>query len=47
MVSVDLVRLDVRRLRDTLNNKAGEVHELKDLCGQLMHETNQRKNVMR
>jgi len=44
MVSLDLVRLDVRRLRDTLNNKAGEVYELQDLCDQLMHEMKQRKN---
>jgi len=46
MVAFDLVRLEVRRLRDILNSKATEVYELEDAKEELREKMNERKNVL-
>ncbi len=44
MVSLDLVRLEVRRLRDILNKKTSEVYELEDLADELNISMKEKKN---
>lgn len=44
MVSLDLVRLEVRRLRDILNTKTTDVYELEDIGDALVAEMKERKN---
>ena len=44
MVSLDLVRLEVRRLRDILNKKTGEVYELEDLGNELSTRMKEKKH---
>jgi chromosome segregation ATPase len=46
MVALDLVRLEVRRLRDILNTKATEVYELEDAREQQRGKMNTRKNKL-
>lgn len=46
MVSLDLVRLEVRRLRDILNSRATEVYKLQDIGEELNGRMNQRKHEL-